>query len=1219
MFLQTNFLKSFPCLNRTMIRLLASHAFAAQNPKIPPPKMVTITVDGKKIQAAEGTILVDALKKAGFDIPTMCYHPDLKDSGGICRICVVEDKTRNNALLISCRTLVTEGMDITTNSHKIAQIRQTNTALMFGTHPNQCLSCPQSGKCEVQQQSSKSNIHSDKSKEILACTKKKSENEIDESSALVRDMDLCIGCDRCIQACKTQCGALQWSRKDGEHTIETFGNMSSNECIQCGQCINRCPTGALKERTEINEVIQALKDQTKHIVFQIAPAIRVSIAEEFGLKPGERMIKNELVTALKMLGPNVTVLDTDFSADLTIMEEAAELVERISRKILGKKFLSDAEKLNIDLPMFTSCCPAWVTYMEKNYPDMLSHMSTCKSPMQMQSALIKTYWAKQVKKIDPKNVIVIAIMPCIAKKEEKDRPDMRTGEFKYTDYVITTREFARLLKQYGIDPTKLPKTDFDRTMGVSSGAGVIFAASGGVLEAALRTAYEIITGREVPFKNLEITPIRGVEGIREAKIKFEKVKPEFAPLEGFEFRVAVAHQMSNAKDVVELIKLAKKEGKQLPWHLVEVMVCPGGCLGGGGQPKPTSMEIRKARASLVYGEDRNLPIRKSHENPEVKALYDAYLKHPLSHESHELLHRGYTEFKGKYRDTFNPADAKGIEKVLDKYEKNRQDNLLPIIIDEVDRKGFLSGASVVKIADHLGVNPVRVASVVSHYHYFPRKKQADTQIYMCTCHNCSMHGHQKVYDELQKISSTQNPKQFELHKMNWLGVCVNDAPAAMVKRTGTNYVEFLTGLSTLNILSKISNIQNSLIKTPPNNIQIYPFARRLTTKIPHISMLDEFPTELLENVLNQALSWKSEKIIGKLANAKLEGRGGAGFPTYKKWEAVKNAEIKQNISKYIVCNADEGLPSTFKDWWILSNEHSRRRVIAGIGICAKTVGAKKAFIYLRYEYRNLLPEIYATIAQIKNMNPALSEIQYEVRLGGGPYVAGEETAQFESIQGAPPIPRKDRPWNVFATQQGLFHSPTVINNVETFFSVPYIMHHDEEIIKKVGLPKILGVTGNIEKPALLEYALHSEDKPTIRKIIAEIKASDIIAAEVGGATEPLIFSKDFDKPLGFGWNILNAVGSIVLFNKNSDLTEAYIRKLEFMVDESCKQCVPCRDGSKLLKDNLRAILLKQKAKVSKETMKRVAEAAAWTSICAHGKALGNLYNAAYDYATKNNN
>ncbi len=1169
---------------------------------------VTFTVDGKTVKSPVGTYLIDAMRQAGIDVPTMCYHSDTKNSGGICRICLVEDVTRPGAMpIISCRTPVAEGMQISTKSQRLFQLRHANTTLMFRTHPTTCLTCSSNTKCETQNQACKMNIHSGDGKALMY---QPSYNPtIDNSTVINRKMELCIGCDRCIQACSTQCNVYEWYNKD-YHAVETFGPMRNSECIQCGQCINRCPTGALTERPEIDQVMAALADKDKHVVFQIAPAIRVAIGEEFGLKPGERVVKNEMVTALKALGKNVTVLDTDFGADLTIMEEASEFLERLCRNA-GKKYLSPEAEYNSTIPMFTSCCPGWVTFMEKNFPDMLPHLSSCKSPMQMQSAMIKTYWAEKIKGIKPKNVVNVAIMPCTAKKEEKDRADMRTAEFKWTDYILTTREAARIFKQAGLDLATLPQTPFDKTMGISSGAGAIFGVTGGVLEAALRTGYEAITGRAVPFKNLEIVPLRSMEGVREARIKFEHVKPEFSFLEGFECRVAVAHQIINAKKVVEMVKEAKAKGQEPPWHLIEVMACPGGCLGGGGQPKPTSLPIRQARASLIYKEDRDLPIRKSHDNPEIIEMYQNYLTHPLSERAHHLLHRSYTPFAARYSATFSADEAKGIEEILDKYQKGKQEYLLPMAIDETDRKGYLSGAAIVKIAQHIGVNPGRVASIVSNYQYIPRTHTADTHVYMCMCHNCVMHGQDRNYKRMKELQ--EQGAKFTVHKMNWLGLCVNDAPASMVKRTGTDYVEYMMGLNESNLEERVAHLNDNIVKTPQNRIKLFPFTR-LGPSYSHCSMLEPMPDELIDASVETALRVPADEILKKLQDAKLEGRGGAGFPTFRKWDSVRKAIAPK---KYVICNADEGLPSTYKDWWILNDDNARKRLIAGMGVCARVIGAKKAYIYLRYEYRNLVPDLKKTVETMKGKHPEFADIDFEVRLGGGPYVAGEETAQFQSIQGEAPVPRKNRPWNVFPTMQGLFGQPTVINNVETFFSVPYIVHHNAKDIASYGLPKILGVTGDVDYPALFEYALHSNNKPTVNKLIKELNAVNIMAAEVGGSTEPLMMKKDFDKNIGFGMGVLNAVGSMVLFNSTRSLKEAYLRKVEFMAEESCRQCVPCREGSKVLRNAVHDVVLhgNKGKKATDEMLRRVAEATVSTSICAHGRALGPLFDAAYSYVS----
>ena len=390
-----------------------------------------------------------------------------------------------------------------------------------------------------------------------------------------------------------------------------------------------------------------------------------------------------------------------FRSDLTIIEEAHELIERLYRNVTGKKLLG-GDKMPIELPMFTSCCPAWVTFFEKNYPELLNHLSTCRSPQGMMGGLIKGYWAKNVKKIDPKDVVSVSIMPCSAKKVEGRRPMLVDDDGNpIIDYILTNRELAKMLKQSNIDPSKLPPTPFEKVMSEGSGAAVIFGATGGVMEAALRTAYEVITGRDVPFKDLNIEPVRGMEGIREASIKLENVLDKYKAFEGVTVKVAIAHTLGNARKLVEIVKEAKLAGKPAPWHFIEVMACPGGCIGGGGQPKPTNLEIRKQRTKLIYEEDMGLPKRKSHDNSEIKDLYKNYLKEPLGHNSHHYLHTSYKPNKVRDMTTYNVDETAGLDAILDKYPKEQQ-YLLPIIIEESDKKGYISDPSIIKIANHLG-------------------------------------------------------------------------------------------------------------------------------------------------------------------------------------------------------------------------------------------------------------------------------------------------------------------------------------------------------------------------------------------------------------------------------------------------------------------------------------------------------------------------------------
>jgi iron-only hydrogenase group A len=398
-------------------------------------------------------------------------------------------------------------------------------------------------------------------------------------------------------------------------------------CTNCGQCVNRCPTGALTEKAYINEVWDAIYDPEKFVVVQTAPAVRIALGEALDMEPGE-IVTGKMVAALRRIGFN-SVLDTDFSADLTIIEEGNELLQRL------KKALKDKDP-NVKLPMTTSCSPGWVKFIEHTFPNFLEHVSTAKSPQQMFGALAKTFYANKIG-VDPEKMVSVSVMPCTAKKFEANRPEMRASGYQDVDYVVTTRELALMVKQAGIDFGSLPDDDYDSIMGESSGAGVIFGATGGVMEAALRTVYEVVTGREVPFDGLNIMPVRGMENVREASIKIEDPLPEWDFLDGVEVKTCVAHGLSNAKKVMESVRDGKAD-----YHFIEIMACPGGCLGGGGQPLPTSPEIRQKRAEAIYREDAGKKIRKSHENPEIIQLYDEFLIEPLGHKSHELLHTTYT-------------------------------------------------------------------------------------------------------------------------------------------------------------------------------------------------------------------------------------------------------------------------------------------------------------------------------------------------------------------------------------------------------------------------------------------------------------------------------------------------------------------------------------------------------------------------------------------------
>jgi iron-only hydrogenase group A len=585
---------------------------------------VNLKINNISLSVDEGTTILDAARKLNFNIPTLCYHEDLCVAGN-CRVCVVELKG-SRLLPAACATPVGEGMEVQTNSMKVRQARKHVVELLLSEHNADCTKCFKNGCCELQSISNEYRIGDHL---FLDLVKDKDKAQDISSPSIVKDDSKCIRCQRCVRTCKDMqaVSALAVSNKGNQMRISTFLSKPMNDvvCTNCGQCINRCPTAALTERNYIDQVFDVIYDPSKFVVVQTAPATRVAIGEEFGLEPGTR-VTGKMVAALRRLGFD-KVLDTDFTADLTILEEGHELLSRLHEAL--------AEGKDVALPMMTSCSPGWIKFMEHMYPDMLKNLSTCKSPQQMFGPLAKTYYAEKVNK-NPADMVVVSVMPCTAKKFEADRPEMRGSGYKDVDFVITTRELGMMIRQAGIDFNKLEPEIYDSILGESTGAGIIFGATGGVMEAALRTAYEVVTGREVPFSNLNIRPVRGMEGVKEATIKIKDTKPEWNFLEGVDLKVGIAHGLVNAKILVDRIR----EGNS-GFHFIEVMACPSGCIGGGGQPIPTTLEIRKKRAAGIYEEDEQMTLRKSHENPEVIEIYEKFLHEPLGHRSHDLLHTHY--------------------------------------------------------------------------------------------------------------------------------------------------------------------------------------------------------------------------------------------------------------------------------------------------------------------------------------------------------------------------------------------------------------------------------------------------------------------------------------------------------------------------------------------------------------------------------------------------
>lgn len=572
-------------------------------------EMVNITIDGQKLEVPKGYTVLDAAGSANIDIPTLCYLKDINEIGA-CRMCVVEVQGARG-LQAACVYPVSEGMVVRTNTPSVRESRKVTLELILSNHDRKCLTCVRNKNCELQNLSEQLNI-----REIEYEGESKNLPIDNYSPSIVRDPNKCILCRRCVNVCKNvqTVSAIETVERGFETIVSpAFGrNLDEVPCAMCGQCIVACPVGALREKDDTDKVWDALANPDLHVVVQTAPAVRVALGEEFGLPIGT-IVTGKMVAGLKRLGFD-RVFDTDTAADLTIMEEGTELIQRIKE---GGK-----------LPLITSCSPGWIKFAEHNYPDLLENLSSCKSPHQMFGAIIKSYYAQNMG-IDPANVFVVSIMPCTAKKFEADRPELSADGHKDVDVVLTTRELARMLKEAGMDLKNLPDERFDDPMGEATGAGLIFGSTGGVMEAALRTVAEILTGRTA--EKIDYEEVRGLNGIKEAEIK----------IGGMKIRAAVAHGLGNARKLMDKIR-----NGEASYHFVEVMACPGGCICGGGQPIHTAKElagidIKSARAKAIYEADRSLPIRKSHENPTIKRLYEEYLEKPGSHKAHELLHTHY--------------------------------------------------------------------------------------------------------------------------------------------------------------------------------------------------------------------------------------------------------------------------------------------------------------------------------------------------------------------------------------------------------------------------------------------------------------------------------------------------------------------------------------------------------------------------------------------------
>ncbi len=717
---------------------------------------ITITIDHRPVQVEPGTTVLAAARTIGIKIPTLCHmhlHDlDYDNKPGACRICVVEIDGRRN-LAPSCKTECTDGMVVRTHSPRVLAARQSVMELILSNHPNECLECTKNGYCDLQ------SVASDLRIRKIRYHGARTEFKKDVSCSIVRNMSKCILCRRCETACNViqSVGALSAVDRGFESVVSTAfdRHISHTNCINCGQCVAICPTGALTERSHIADVLKAVADPSKVVIVQTAPSVRVGLGKDFGYSG--QVVTGKMVTALRQLGFDY-VFDTDFTADLTIMEEGTELLQRLHAHLNGDK--------NIEFPLMTSCCPGWVGFVEKHYPELLPHLSTAKSPQQMFGAVAKNYFASQMG-IRREDMVVVAVMPCVAKKYECMRPEFQQDGNPDVDISITVRELARLIRYANIDFTQLEDGEFDAPLGESTGAGVIFGATGGVIEAAVRTAYEVQTGKALP--RIDFTELRGLAGIRSATIDFD----------GIPIHIGIAHGLANARKLVEEIRT-----RTSPYHAVEVMACPGGCIGGGGQPYHRGdIRVLLERQASLYAEDAGKPLRKSHENPYIKQLYNNFLDKPCSHTSHQYLHTSYTNRKSEFKSTLCGEKTEQIRRICREF-RNDPGELINVLHRVQETFGYLPLEVQECVAGELNIPAAEVYGVVTFYSFFTMKPKGKYPISICLGTACYVRGAEKILDEFKRklgigVGETTEDGLFSLDSLRCIGAC-GLAPVVMV-------------------------------------------------------------------------------------------------------------------------------------------------------------------------------------------------------------------------------------------------------------------------------------------------------------------------------------------------------------------------------------------------------------------------------------------------------